>query len=215
MKTKHYILYFILYVSCFFSLQAQVSEYELSNCYVPVQNQGGIPTPYRSKKIDSLRRYQNTLFMSNLLSSTGDSLTGSGIPIGFPFKFDGQYYDRFAISTNYFIKLGKSSEGNFTIINEQSKGSVFQNEKNDSRRNTISTFERTLSEDSLQVSNTIITYNCGTPGNRFLQIEWEGDRIFFTYNPSRTVYLRLYEKTGQILITYTMDSLKYASCIGK
>jgi hypothetical protein len=210
MKTK--LIFFILaiFLSSLFTTKAQASKYTLSNCYIPVQYfQEGLPF-----KLDSIKRYKNMLFMGTDLVSSADSLTGPGFPIGFPFKFDGQYYDRFGFSSNYYIKLGKSSEGNFTMLNEQAKGSVFQSGHDNLRRNTISTFERTQAEDSLQVLSSLETYYAGTPGNRYIQIEWHGDRIRRAGDPSRIAYLRLYERTGQILMAYNMDSMKYASSSG-
>jgi len=210
MKTKLNFFILATFLCCLFTAQAQVSKYTLSNCYVPVQ--------YHSIeyliKTDSIKRHQNTLLMGSGLSSTADSLIGTGFPIGFPFKFDGQYYDRFGLSTNYYIKLGKSSEDAFTMLNEQAKGGVFESEHDNLRRNTISTFERTQAEDSLQVSTCIYSYSFGTPGNRYTQIEWHGDRIRRAGDPSRVAYLRLHERTGQILMAYSMDSMKYASSSG-
>lgn len=190
--------------------QAQVSRYELSNCYVPVQSY--YPGYAFQRRIDSTYRDQNTLFMGDGIMGVGDSLTGPGFPIGFPFKYDDEYFDRFGISTNNYIKLAKSSDGDFTMINEQTKGSVFQNGNNNSRRNTISVFQRTLAEDSVNTYYGFYITNGGTPGNRFAEITWNEKRVAFdTY---RDIFLRLIERTGQIQIAYSMDSIKYAYRIG-
>ncbi len=196
------------------SLHAQVSNYTLSSCMIPFDVYSfKQETTFLGGSIHDVVM-ENTLYNGSMTGSTENSLTGQGFNIGFPFFYDGEYFDRFAISTNGFIKLGKSSEGDFTICNERKKGSVFQSGLDDMRKNTISAFQINWEEDFLDASIGVKTSLTGTPGNRCLTIQWSSGGYKVSTNAGRNYYLRLFEKDGTILMAYQIYSMEYQICTG-
>ncbi|MBN1112944.1 MAG: T9SS type A sorting domain-containing protein [Bacteroidales bacterium] len=214
MKTslKHQILASLLFITV--SVQAQVSNYTLTDCPAPFEFMSSYDSLYTTLMFNGTYPYEtrNAIYNGASNESIEDSLSGSGFEIGFPFYFDGDYYDRFAVSTNYYIKLGKSSEGNFSIYNEREKGSVFQDGYNNLRRNTIAAFVRTNIEDTIKSTYQIKSIVSGTPGNRALTVEWRSTR--YPGPVSRYVFIKLLEKTGHVILTYFMDTMKYAKVTG-
>ncbi len=143
MKTKHYILYIILLVTC--SLQAQVSNYSFSQKVI-----GGVlaydyQIPYPEQTLASGNYNNARILYLNGKKDSAAIITGQGFPIDFDFRYDGQWMNRVGISGNWYIKLANSKDGNMTMLNDTIVGAVFDSANAELRANTICAFQGTAS----------------------------------------------------------------------
>ncbi|UII27499.1 GEVED domain-containing protein [Fulvivirga maritima] len=72
------------------------------------------------------------IFIDEVTDIEENAVTGVGYDIGFPFYFSGNYFDRFALSSNGYIKLGTSQEPfsiptSFDSVFSSNSSSLFDN----------------------------------------------------------------------------------------
>lgn len=102
-------------------------------------------------------------------TTLGATITGTGLPIGFTFNYNGTNFTGFGLSTNGFIKLGN---GTFSITNSLSSALSTTTGEFSS---IIAPFHR----DMESYANGEISYQTtGTAPNRKLTIQWKNFRVF-------------------------------------
>lgn len=112
------------------------------------------------------------VFNNNTQGESGP-VTNTGFPIGFNFVYNNQSYDRFAVGTNGYIKLGN---GTFTITNSVS--TAFTQAFGDT--NGLKQIIAALHGDLEGQSGSTLRYSTvGTAPNRELVVQW---RKFMFWN---------------------------------
>ena len=137
------------------------------------------------------------VFVNEEVYRDAQNVFGTGYDIGFPFYFDGAYYDRFSISGNGFIRLGTSSDP-FPIPLDATLGATFEGGNDEGKRNTISFFQHDIQPASGLRMNMAIREIYGLPGNRIHHIY-----MAIGY-PSHIMYstLTLFENDGSMQVGY-------------
>lgn len=144
------------------------------------------------------------LYMGKTLNSgptlcTSCSLTGPGLPIGFPFTFDGNIFTRWGFSSNGFIKLGN---GDFTIRNSLS--AAFSSVGDSSEQvNIIAALHGDIMMTEIQGSFRYKTI--GNPGSRILVVEYRGMKHYVPNVTSEEIYnfqIRLHEGSNKVSFIY-------------
>ena len=102
--------------------RGQVNEYEISSSTEAFTEIG------ESLLFGSYNVHQ--VFVNEEVHRDAQNVFGTGYDIGFPFYFDGAYYDRFSISGNGFIKLGTSADP-FPIPLDATRGATFGKENSE------------------------------------------------------------------------------------
>ncbi|HWY98198.1 MAG TPA: SprB repeat-containing protein, partial [Bacteroidia bacterium] len=143
---------------------------------------------------------------SDSIGSAAESATGPGYPIGFNFIYNGESFDRMALSGNGYIKLGHSNQS-FTLKNDSIAGDIFDGSVYN--QNIISAFQTNTALFDAQLTQytvaSIKTQTMGLPGNRILVIQYE----YFLYMPpvGYTILLHyqiaLFENNNSIQIAYS------------
>lgn len=136
------------------------------------------------------------VFNNNTAGESGP-ITNIGFPIGFNFVYNNQSYDRFAVGTNGYIKLGN---GTFTITNSVS--TAFTQTFGDT--NGLKQIIAALHGDLEGQSGSTLQYRTiGTAPNRQLVVQW---RKFMFWNTigadSLNFQIRLKEGTNAIEFCY-------------
>ena len=137
------------------------------------------------------------VFVNDEVSRDDKQVFGTGYEIGFPFYFDGQYFDRFSVSGNGFLKLG-SSDAPFPVSTSTSLGATFSADEAILNRNTISFAQRDVaSNDKPVFMLTRHLYN--PPGERILNVSVS----FFYPENGLTVNITFFEKDQSIQLSYS------------
>ena len=156
--------------------QAQVSNYTFSQKVVDnslFQNytaNGYSSTVYLEQFTTISKNAGKYLYMSGTKDTT-DLLTGEGFDIGFDFNYDGQWMDRFGISSNCYIKLGNSKEDSLILFNDYNAGGIFESGKDSLRRNVIGGLQKNSSLIPASSMALVCYLKDGCPGNRSLKID--------------------------------------------
>ncbi|WP_185154228.1 T9SS type A sorting domain-containing protein [Fulvivirga sp. M361] len=117
------------------------------------------------------RTKRGAIVINNDLEEDTTFVKGPGFPMGFDFYYDGQYFDRFAASTNGYIKLGTSSE-DFTIKRDTLTGAVFEHDFAKERQNIISVFQTDVNTN-IPYSHTFnYVSGLGFPGEKKTIVSW-------------------------------------------
>ena len=181
----------LCYMLSIYSIKArgQVNEYEISSSTEAFTEIG------ESLLFGSYNVHQ--VFVNEEVHRDAQNVFGTGYDIGFPFYFDGAYYDRFSISGNGFIKLGTSADP-FPIPLDATLGATFGTENSEGKRNTLSFFQHDIQPASGLRMNIAIREIYGLPGNRIHHIY-----MAIGY-PSNIMYstLTLFENDGSIQMGY-------------
>lgn len=136
------------------------------------------------------------VFVNKEVSRDDKQVVGTGYEIGFPFYFEGQYFDRFSISANGFLKLG-NSEAPFPISTSSSLGATFSEDDAMLNRNTISFAQRDVApNDKPFVMLSRHLYNL--PGERILNLSVS----FFYPENGLSVGITFFEKDQSIQLRY-------------
>ena len=124
---------------------------------------------------------------------TTQSNTGNGFPIGFPFEYNGQVFDKFAINTNGWIRL---DTGNFNLPFSYTPISS----PNTNHKNIISAFGKDIQGNT----NGELSYGIdGTAPNRILVVQWLNYKKFGSFTTDTINFqLRLQETTNKIEFVY-------------
>ena len=208
------LLHFTIYLLILFlpiRLHAQVSNYTFSHKPHGMSSTNGaksIIKPY--DPFDETK--QGAIVINNGLEEDTDFVTGPGFPIGFDFYYDGEYFDRFAASTNGFIKLGRSTE-DFTIKRDTLTGAVFGDGFMQERQNIISAFQTDVNTNIPYSQTLNSTVAIGFPGEKKTTINWRFSYTNFYYDEyprgseARVVkiQLALSQQSGHIDISYGLD----------
>lgn len=182
---------------------AQISNYQFS-WYVTT----GYSSPMETYLTGNpLAEQGEKLFSGNTTGSTAPQLTGPGFPIGFNFKYDGQWFNRFAVSTNGYLKLGTDT-ADFTIYQETLPGSVFASGNNEGRANVISACQVEPNGAAGAFYHVLGYETTGLPGNRKLSVYFRfldadiqpGNTIIYQRGLSCTVELE--ENSNAIRLYY-------------
>jgi hypothetical protein len=144
-------------------------------------------------------------------------VSGPGFPIGFDFVYDGQVFDRFAVSANGYIKLGKSGE-DIVMYNDTLEGGVFKDGNNALRANVISaqqldvpTFTNVPNNGGQPIDGGFtIGKTTGLPGQRVLVINCG---FGMTYRIGTGFYIFLFEGSNKISISFR-SGLPYDPAVG-
>lgn len=147
------------------------------------------------------------LFNGNPVGSTAAQLTGPGFPIGFRFRYDGQWFNRFAVSSNGYLKLGTDT-ADFTIYQDTLAAGVFASGNDEARANVISACQVKPSGSSGAFYHILGYETTGLPGNRKLSVYFRfvdaniqpGNTIIYQRGLSCTVELE--ENTNTIRLYY-------------
>ena len=142
---------------------------------------------------------------------------GPGFPIGFDFVYDGQVFDRFAVSANGYIKLGKSGE-DIVMYNDTLEGGVWKDGNNALRANVISaqqldvpTFTTVPNNGGQSIDGGFtIGRTTGLPGQRVLAIN---GGFGMTYRVGTGFYIYLFEGSNKISISFR-SGLPYDPAVG-
>lgn len=148
------------------------------------------------------------IFNGDNTGSTAASLTGLGFPIGFRFRYDGQWFTRFAVSSNGYIKLG-TDQAPFTLRNETQSAGVFASGNDADRANVISALQVVPQGSGGPFLQQLSYGTTGMPGNRVLNItfsfldrELSGPGGSIIHNDGISCQLELFERTNRIVLTY-------------
>jgi hypothetical protein len=135
--------------------------------------------------------------------TTADFSTGPGYPIGFNFTYHGESFDRVAVSTNGYIKLGQSNQP-ITLKNDSIAGSVFDGSTYN--QDVIAAFQTSASifNNPYAPYIDINIFTTGLPGNRIFVVQYytssylnEGaSLVVFNYE------IQLSENNNSIQIVY-------------
>lgn len=177
-KTKtNWIILFLLLVNVQLSF-AQISLYDFTQEYL-LASDTETPELVFSSSVNIVpdqtiydKAFQRLFIKPNTMVTGGSGADGEGLPIGFNFVFDGNTFDRFAISSNGYIRLGKSGE-NFTILNDTIAGSIFNSEFSDKKTNIISVCQTNSSVMSKGNYVGVRYETHGFPGERQLVVEFQ------------------------------------------
>ncbi|HOY95113.1 MAG TPA: hypothetical protein PK509_05215, partial [Catalimonadaceae bacterium] len=192
-----YVLLIFLLLSLSLKAQNLAVDYlfnRTSEPYVPLTNDTTLGSGFQD----------DILYMSQTLNSgptlcTSCSLTGQGLPIGFPFLFDGNTFTRWAFSSNGYIKLGN---GTFTITN--SLASAFSSAFDSTNQNNlISALHGDIMMTEIQGSFRYRTI--GNPGSRILVVEYRAMKHYVPNVTSEEIYnfqIRLHEGSNKISFAY-------------
>ena len=133
-------------------------------------------------------------------------VSGPGFPIGFDFVYDGQIFDRFAVSANGYIKLGKSGQ-DIVMYNDTLEGGVWKDGNNALRANVISaqqldvpTFTHVPNDNGQPIDGGFtIGITTGLPGQRVLLIS---GGYGMTYHIQTSFYICLFEGSNKISVSF-------------
>ena len=153
---------------------------------------------------DSANDDQRFVDPSALAGSTS-TLTGVGFPIGFNFSYNGEVFDRFAVNTNGWISLGKSSLTPAININSSSSYSAISATSTaipSYLRSRIAAFSKDLDG---QNGAELRVETIGTAPNRVCVIQWKGYRKYsFSNNlgDNFNFQIRLKETSNVVEVVY-------------
>ncbi len=122
-----------------------------------------------------------------------------GFAIGFPFTFNNDVFDRFAVATNGYIVLGKDSFS----INNLSVGVLGASNTAEGYSNIVAGFNMDIQAQS---GSQLGYLTQGTAPNRTLTIEWKNYKVFASAGSSINFQIILHETTNDIEILY--DAIK-------
>ncbi len=163
------------------SVHAQISTYTFTQGVFSDQSQFFVPASayqnpyYAYQKVlfppGSSANPLKTIYTGNDTGTTGAYDTGDGYPIGFDFTYNGQHFDRVAVSGNGYIKLGKSGQP-ITLKNDTVTGSIYDGA--DVHQNVLASFQTDATLIAPYASNLALNGNQSTvnlsmdglPGNR-------------------------------------------------
>lgn len=106
MKSIFKVFLIVLICAALNNVNAQISGYTFSHSV-------GSYTQINGGTVLGIESNDNRVF-NNKINGAAAPDTDTGFPIGFNFSYNQQVYDKFAVGTNGFIKLGT---GEFTIGN--------------------------------------------------------------------------------------------------
>ena len=133
------------------------------------------------------------VFNNNTSGETGTQ-TDIGFPIGFDFSYNGTVYDRFAVNTNGWIKLGS---GTFTIGNTYTPISY---SGTTGFENIFSALGRDLQGQTGSQLSYLLT---GSSPNRVLVVQWLNYRKYNgSSNESYDFQIRLNESNSSVAFVY-------------
>ncbi len=139
----------------------------------------------------------DVIYISSTAGSTGTADTGTGFPIGFNFTFNGITFDRFAVSSNGYIKLGT---GTFSIGNAVDGPLLSSDVSNANLDNTIMPMAMDLVGISSQ-SSSIRFATVGSVGARQLVVQFKAVARF-AETENLNFQVRLLETTNVIEVAY-------------
>ena len=174
--------------------QAQVSAYtfsQLSGTYTPIT--GG--TVLGSTTSDDQH------FVTTATPLGGTVRTGIGLPIGFNFTFNGQVFDRFAVSTNGWISLGQSAltPSVNTVANDYTFISSTATTTPPQLANRIGALSADLQS---QTGGELRYETIGTAPNRTLVVQWTNYRRFNQTGQNLNFQIRLNETSNIVEVVY-------------
>lgn len=183
MKT---LLLLLLTIICVPLLHSQSSSYNFGST-------SGTFTAITGGTVLGTTANDEQVFNNNTTGETGPQ-TDIGFPIGFDFNYNGAVYDRFAVSTNGWIKLGS---GTFTI---GSTSSPISNSGTTGFENIFSALGRDLQGQTGSELSYLLT---GTSPNRVLVIQWLNYRKYnASSGESYDFQIRLNESSYSVTFVY-------------
>lgn len=233
MKQRLYSLFCLLFFVSI--LQAQVSKYSFTqknlssstnDYYCPNSFfSSNVYSDVTSKTLDSTAISKH-LFLNNV-SDTISQLSGKGYSIDFDFIYDGKKVDRVGISTNCYIKLGNSNDGDLTMYNDTTAGNIFVSGKNEQRSNVISAFQ--INADLFKYANimTVLAKNMSYyPGQRYFVVNITKESFILypilnikTQSVSSTFFLREWKNEIELIndmpFPFEINSEAYVGLRGK
>lgn len=195
---KKLLLILSLCVASYYYTEAQVSIYSFaqsSGTYTPIT--GGTVLG------DSTNDDDRFVDPANLGGST--TTTGVGFPIGFSFWYNNDVFDRFAVNTNGWISLGKST---LTPSVNNASTSAYTPISSTSTitpsllRNRIAAFARDLDG---QFGSELRVETIGTAPNRICVIQWKGYKKYYFSNipgDNLNFQIRLKETSNVVEVVY-------------
>jgi hypothetical protein len=199
-------------------INAQVTNYTFSQSTVNDNFVNGITLPWVTMPQSAAHIGYDSNILSNPLKViyTGNSSTGStaefdsgpGYPIGFNFIYNGESFDRVALSGNGYIKLGHSNQS-ITLQNDSIAGAIFDGSSY--HQDVIAAFQTNASIFNTAVIGQVGTGSAGIriqtmglPGNRIFVVQY--NYIIFLNGGANLLYLpfqiALFENGNNIQITY-------------
>ncbi|HXB13807.1 MAG TPA: GEVED domain-containing protein, partial [Bacteroidia bacterium] len=174
--TKIYSIILLLIIGI--RVNAQVSNYafmqgvytDYSQYYVP-GNSSPNPSYAYQESLYSPNTSVNPLkilYTGNDTGTTATSATGNGYPIGFNFIYNGESFDRVAISGNGYIKLGHSGQS-IAIKSDTLSGEIFDGSSDN--QNVLASFQ-TDATSLFPNNNTPFMFTYGLPGNRTFVVQF-------------------------------------------
>ena len=156
----------------------------------------GTYTPITGGTVLGTEANDDEVFNNNTTGSAAP-ITNTGFPIGFNFAFKGVYLDKFAVSTNGFIKLGT---GSFSMPDPgiSYEGAVLQMPGADFN-SILSPFNTYL---VAKTGSTIKYLTTGTELNRKLIVQWSGYTINGYPSDNINFQVVLYETSNKIEFIY-------------
>ncbi|MBN1462477.1 MAG: hypothetical protein JXQ69_01190, partial [Paludibacteraceae bacterium] len=184
-------------------VQAQVSNYTFSQKVVDISDYGNYiitGETYLEYNISSITKNAGKYLYLLDKKDTTRTLSGNGIPVGFDFYYDGQWMDELGVSSNAYIKLGNSKNGDIIIYNDTVAGGVFMFGYDSLRNNVISGLQMKSSFFANAEAIKIGYLRSGLPGSRTFRIKIALGQTT-TLAPSVTIILREWKNTIDIFYT--------------
>jgi hypothetical protein len=205
-----------------FSVHAQISTYTFTQGVFSDQSQFFVPASayqnpyYAYQKVlfppGSFANPLKTIYTGDDTGSTNAYDTGDGYPIGFDFIYNGQHFDRVAVSGNGYIKLGKSGQP-ITIKNDTVTGTIYDGAA--VHQNVLASFQTDATLLSPYASNLAInggnesTVNLsmdGLPGNRTFVAQFT---LYTQAGILLTHQIQLHERNNLVAFAYPGGGYNY------
>ncbi|KAF2517505.1 T9SS type A sorting domain-containing protein [Flavobacterium salilacus subsp. salilacus] len=133
-------------------------------------------------------------------------ITNTGFPIGFNFEYNGTTYDKFAVNTNGWIKLGT---GSFEIGGATTPLS--------STTTSVSNALSGMGTDLIGQDGSEISYlTTGTAPNRQLIVQWKGYKRYLATTANINFQIILTETSNTITYSYGVNTISssYSAQVG-
>jgi hypothetical protein len=173
-----YLFLALILIGSFSVTNAQTSNYTFTQgifsdqqYYVPLSSSAPFQYYAYYTNLSSPNFSTNPLTVLYTGSDTGTiavSATGNGYPIGFNFVYNGESFDRVAISGNGYIKLGHSDQP-FAIKSDTLPGEIFDGSSDN--QNVLASFQTDATSFNPN-NNAPILFMYGVPGNRTFVIQF-------------------------------------------
>jgi hypothetical protein len=221
MNSKLYIkINLVVLLNCIAIItNAQTSNYTFTQGVFSAQSQYYVsvdasPNPYYAyQKIlhppNSSANPLKTIYTGSDTGSIAAYATGNGYPIGFNFIYNGESFDRVAVSGNGYIKLGRTGQP-ITIKNDTLPGTIFDGSSY--HQNILASFQTAATIFYPQTNSSNRTSLCmyGLPGNRTFVA------YFSIQTPSGvllTHQIQLQERNNLIEFAYDNGGIDYPNIL--